>query len=208
VFNPDSQSQQEARMPRAKQKSAAKRKAGGKKRTARKATAAKRKKTTRRSTATRSTGARATDGPPKLPHGAELVVRQGFEIDATGRFPHAVPEVIVLGNRSGLQYLSEVFAFLAERAARRARSSEPLEEVRLERLEDPINVRLSDELEFRFAPLTDANRAATFKRYGITIKSRQRGSLFERYQQITQLQFGRVAQRLRYDAKRQEHRQL
>jgi len=102
--------------------------------------------------------------------------------------------------------LARIFDYLAEQAGRRRRDVQPLDEVRLARLETPINARLSDELEFRFAALTGANRTAVLRRFGVTIKSRQRGSLFERYQQIAELHYGRVMQRLRYDRRRKRAR--
>lgn len=127
---------------------------------------------------------------------AEIIVRQGFVIDATGGAQHAVPEVLIFGNREGLQYLSEVFARLAEQAKSRAPSAEPAEELQLGRDEHPINARLSDALEFRFGALTAANRAATFKRHGITMKSREKGSLFERYQEVAETKYTKIARQI------------
>ena len=122
-------------------------------------------------------------------------MRQGFIIDATGRHQQAIPEVMILGNRDGLRYLSNVFAHLADLAAR-GRSAEPAQLLHIERLEHPVNSRLSDAIEFRFAPLTDANRAASFKRHGITIKSRETGSLFGRYQDVAATQYHKLARRV------------
>lgn len=55
-------------------------------------------------------------GPPLPPKNAEIISRQGFLIDATGKGPHAVPEVVLLANVSALRYLAELFSYLADRA--------------------------------------------------------------------------------------------
>jgi hypothetical protein len=155
---------------------------------ARKPTRARR----RSPTAARSAGS----APPKPSSKAELIVREGFVIDATGRGQQATSEVLLLGNREGFRYLSSVFAHLAEQAGGRSKSAEPTEPVHLSRLEHPVNVRLSDALEFRFASLTPANRAATFKRHGITMKSREHGSLFGRYREVAETEYQKVARRI------------
>ena len=118
--------------------------------------------------------------PPK---NAELIVRQGFLIDASKHGLHAVPEVVILANADGFQYMSEVFAELAQAARSRKKPSGD-ESVKLPRLEHPINARLSDDLDFRFAPLTALNRKVVCKQFGIDMKSKQSGSLFERYQEV------------------------
>jgi len=106
---------------------------------------------------------------------------------------------MILGNREGLQYLADVFAYLAEQAKGRVRTSAADQEIRLQQLDHPVNGRLSDAIDFRFIPLTAANRAAMFKQHGITMKSREHGSLFERYQGIAETQYTKVARRLERD---------
>jgi hypothetical protein len=138
-------------------------------------------------------GPTATAALPKPGAGAELIVRQGFIIDATGNGLHAVPEVAMLGNRAAFEYLAGVFEYLAAQARQRAGTAEPVE---LPRNAHPINVRLSDDLDFQFALLTDANRKAMLKRFGVDMKSRQKGSLFERYQEVL-TQFPRLTNQMR-----------
>ena len=151
----------------------------------------------RSKSAARAAGA----APPKPSSKAELIVREGFIIDATGGGQQATSEVLVLGNREGLRYLSDLFAHLAEQAGGRSKSTAPAEPLHLSRLEHPVNVRLSDALEFRFAPLTPANRAATFKHHGITMKSREHGSLFGRYREVAETEYQKVARRIQQDRK-------
>ncbi|MFO0839554.1 MAG: hypothetical protein U1D55_13645 [Phycisphaerae bacterium] len=139
---------------------------------------------------------KAANPVPKPSRSAELIVRQGFVIDATGKGPLATPEVVILGNRDGLRYLSALFAHLAERAGARAAASENDDSIPLAGDDHPINGRLSDDLRFRFAAVGAANREAQFKRFGITMKSKQKGSLFERYEEVVS-QFGRLAERLK-----------
>ncbi|RMF80668.1 MAG: hypothetical protein D6744_07985, partial [Planctomycetota bacterium] len=178
--------------------------------------AAAAKKTVKRQKATRAAVRRAgrpaakkasakDAAPPKPPSNAELIVRQGFIIDATGKAQHAVPEVVVIGNRHALRWLADVFAYLADQAAAH-RSHEPHAGVHIMRLATPVNARLSDAIEFRFIPVVDANRAATFKRHGVTMKSREHGSLFERYVGVAETDFTKVARRLERDARREADR--
>jgi hypothetical protein len=124
--------------------------------------------------------------PPRAPKpgkNAELIVRQGFLIDASKNGLHAVPEVVILANADGFQYLADIFSQLAE-AARSRKKAAGDESIKMPRLEHPINARFSDDLDFRFAPLTAINRRAVLKQFGIDTKSKQTGSLFERYQEV------------------------
>jgi hypothetical protein len=132
----------------------------------------------------------AARGSSKPGRNAEVIVRQGFLIDATGKGPVAVPEVVVLANADGFSYLAEVFADLAAKA-KAGKSSAASAGFHLPRSAAPINVRLSDDIDFRFAPLTTANRRAMFKQFGIDMASKQKGSLFERYKEVLE-HFGRL----------------
>jgi hypothetical protein len=132
---------------------------------------------------------------PTPPAGAELIVRQGFVIDATAKRHAVIPEVLVLGNRDGLRYLADLFAYLADQAAR-GKSDDPFAALQIGRNEHPVNTRLSDGIEFRFSFVNEANRAATFKRHGVTMKSREQGSLFGRYQDVASTQYQNLARRI------------
>lgn len=186
-------------MATSKAKSKPQRRGAGKSKPASAATS--RKPTTRKSARAANTVARAPKsanarglsaaGLPRPHKNAEIIVRQGFVIDATKKELHAIPEVVFLANADGLDYLSAVFASLAA-AARAGRIADAELSVALPRNEHPINVRLSDDIDFRFLPLTTQNRRAMFKRLGIDLASVQKGSLFERYQEVVQ-QFGRLS---------------
>lgn len=132
---------------------------------------------------------------PKPHKNAEIITRQGFLIDATGKGPHAVPEVVMLANVEGLRYLAALFTYLAEQAKDRTQN-EGNAIVGLPRNEHPLNMRLSDDLDFRFALLTEENRRSMFKRFGIDMASKQKGSLFERYQEVV-AHFGRLQNLMR-----------
>jgi hypothetical protein len=166
---------------------------------AKKGVARKKTRSTKTTAGRPSAKRKLHSAPPKAPSKAELIVRQGFIIDATGKQQHAVPEVLILGNREGLQYLADVFGHLADRAKSRSRATGAGEPSHLPQLDHPVNSRLSDAIEFRFIPLTAANRAATFRQHGISIKSREHGSLFERYQGIAETQYTKVARRLEWN---------
>jgi hypothetical protein len=150
----------------------------------------------------RVTRKRATS-VPKPARSAEIVVRQGFVINASGEVPSATPELILLANAEGLKYLSELFAHLAGLAKSRSGSAEAL--LDLPREGHPINARLSDDLAIRLAALSPTNRKAMFKRFGIDMKSRQEGSLFERYQEVV-TQFSRLAGRMKAHERRAAQR--
>jgi hypothetical protein len=182
-------------MARKKTARSSSRKTAVKTKAARKKKSAATKRPARRS----AVKAKPAAAPPKPPAKAELIVRQGFIIDATGKQQHAVPEVLLLGNREGLQYLADAFAHLAEQAKARSRTTDPGEPIHLIQLDHPVNPRLSDAVAFRFIPLTTANRAATFKQHGVTMKSREHGSLFERYQDVAQTQYGSVLRQLEWE---------
>jgi len=166
---------------------------------AKKTVARKNTRTTKKAAGRPAAKRKLDSAPPKAPSKAELIVRQGFIIDATGKQQHAVPEVLILGNREGLKYLADVFGHLADQARNRSRATGAGEPIHLPQLDHPVNGRLSDAIEFRFIPVTAANRAATFRQHGITIKSREHGSLFERYQGIAETQYTKVARRLERD---------
>lgn len=166
--------------------------------------AKKKSKSTERRGSARKTARTKSPPKPKRPvvrnaarsaprESAEIIVRQGFLIDATGGAISAVPEVVIMGNVEGLEYLAGVFAGLAA-AARKG--GETGDGVHLPRLTHPVNSRLSDDLDFRFVALTDENRRAMFKQHGVDMKSKQRGSLFDRYQE-TLAQFSRLQSQMR-----------
>lgn len=118
-------------------------------------------------------------------------MRQSFVIDATNpRTFRAVPEVLLLGDAAAFRSLAGLFEKLAEAAERGDTPPPELEHPSL-----PVNTRLSDDLALRFVPLHDAARSATFKRLGITLRSRQEGSLFDRYQEVAQ-EFRKLQARL------------
>lgn len=180
---------------------------------AKKAKKSKKVGSARKATATRAVKApsRSTNSDQKKSTGArpgrnaELVIRQGFVIDATGKEgPRAVPEVIILGNEGGFRYMAELFDALAKVAG--ARSKEPHEGLQLHRGEGPFDHRFSDDFELRFVPMNAVNRAATMRKLGITQVSRQSGSLFERYQEVA-AQFSRLTQLMKREDRREAHSQ-
>lgn len=173
------------------------------------ATARKRATATKARKPSKSAAAGRRANPRPKPQAArrdDLIIRQGFVIDATGRDgPRAIPEVLIIGNADGYQYLAELFTALA--AAARPRHKSPIEGLQLRRGEGPFDQRFSDDFELRFVPVNAANRAATLKKLGVTQVSRQSGSLFERYQEVA-TQFGRLTALMKRetarDAKRDE----
>lgn len=117
-------------------------------------------------------------------------------IETQGRKQYAVPEMLIVGNREGFEYLARVFEYLAEQARVHKRVKQPLAPFVFGRSDPPINVRLSDDLALRCVPVQEQNRKTTLRQLGVTLKSRQRGSLFERYRQIARSDYQKVADRL------------
>lgn len=146
---------------------------------------------------TRRPGASGPQAPPRPPADAELILRQQFTIEGRGRRQYAVPEMLIVANRQGMEYLAKVFDYLAEQARVAARVKQPLAPLVIGRSEPPVNARLSDDLAIRCVPVSDANRRPTLRQYNITLRSRQRGSLFERYRQIAEADYQKVAERIR-----------
>jgi len=150
----------------------------------------------RTSSSTRNSASRSA-APPRPTAGAELILRQQFTIETQGRKQYAVPEMLIVGNCEGFEYLARVFEYLAEQARVQKRVKQPLVPFVFGRSDPPINVRLSDDLAMRCVLIHEDNRKATLRQLGITLKSRQRGSLFERYRQIAQSDYHKVAERIR-----------
>ena len=166
-------------------------------RTSRSVVAAPKRARTSSGSRTRSRPVEPPAEPPKPAAGAELILRQQFTIETHGRKQYAVPEMLIVGNCEGFEYLARVFGYLAEQARVQKRVKQPLAPFVFGRSDPPINVRLSDDLAMRCVPIHEESRKATLRQLGITVKSRQRGSLFERYRQIAQTDYHKVAERIR-----------
>lgn len=115
----------------------------------------------------------------------EVIVKQTFLIDATGEVEYAVPEVLILGNREGFLMLAKALRSIAESVPNPEHANCDPDDHRhfptKSKWDEPFNCELSDELEFRMGVLTEANREAVLRKYGITPASRAAGNLVDRY---------------------------
>jgi hypothetical protein len=113
---------------------------------------------------------------------AEIIVKQQYTIDATGDHEYAVPEVLLLGNRTGLRRLGEWLLELADRIPKAdALDWDPDDHQHLSTKHLIVNSHLSDEIEFRIGILTELNRDQVLDKYGIDETSRQSGDLVARF---------------------------
>ena len=112
----------------------------------------------------------------------EVIVRQAYQIDATGDVEYAVPVILLVGNREGLRELGERLLQIAEREPNPDDIDwDPDDHQHLPSKYPPFNPRLSDELEFRVGIITRANRKVVLEKYGISAATRQEGDLATRY---------------------------
>ena len=124
---------------------------------------------------------------PKPSSKAEIILKERYLIDGTGKKDVPIPELLVLANREGFRYLSRVFAFMAQPRGKVAdwiAQLDPDDHYHMGRAEAPFNHNLSDDIEFRLGTITSANRRQVLRHYGITQKRRARGSLVKRYEHL------------------------
>ena len=124
---------------------------------------------------------------PKPSSKAEIILKERFLIDGTGKKNVPIPELLVLANREGFQYLSRVFAFMAQPRGKVAdwiAQLDPDDHYHMGRSEAPFSHKLSDDIEFRLGTITSANRRRVLRHYGITQRWRARGSLLKRYEHL------------------------
>ena len=124
---------------------------------------------------------------PKPSSKAEIISKERFLIDGTGKKDVPIPELLVLANRQGFQFLSRVFAFMAQPEGKVndwIAQLDPDDHYHMGRSEAPFSHKLSDDIEFRLGTITPANRKQVLRHYGITQKWRARGSLVKRYEHL------------------------
>lgn len=109
----------------------------------------------------------------------QIVLKLTISVDATGQKPVAYPEVFMLADEQGWEYLSK----LCRRRAGRARTlasqvddfhPDPEDH---DHLSMHVDQELSDKVDLRLGTLTDANRDVVFQRYGISSAKAFRQSL-------------------------------
>ncbi|MFO0782845.1 MAG: hypothetical protein U0636_04090 [Phycisphaerales bacterium] len=130
---------------------------------------------------------------------AELILRQRLFVETSGAKPYAVPELLILGNREGFEWLSKYFAYRAAKMPTefQVQQNDADDHHHLVALDHPFSSKLSDELEIRVGMLTPQNRATTLAKYGFMTSEPQRGCLVKRYKQL--IRFAKKAVRRRPD---------
>jgi hypothetical protein len=104
----------------------------------------------------------------------EVIIRKTCTFFEKRDKAYPVPEILLLANRAGFLWLSNVFA-------RFARKTGLDEHEHLDPGDPQINPIHSDEVAFRLGILTRINRQAVFKKYGITQRRPFKGDLVSQY---------------------------
>ncbi len=120
-------------------------------------------------------------GWPQVEDGAELVVKQHFAL--FGDKPTAIPTLIIVGNRKGFEFLSQLFAYAARRRLY-SPPGDPDDHFHWGRAEAPINRWLSDDIEFRIGTYEARARKETLAQYGMSRSERGHGDAVPRYRTL------------------------
>jgi hypothetical protein len=113
---------------------------------------------------------------PEAPHGAELIIKQSWEV-STRYSREVAPGVHLLGNREGFRWLSEYFAWIADRIDDNA-------EVAPANADDhphlfpgaPFNSELSDEVGIMLGHFSQRHRERVLELLGCSPEARSLGS--------------------------------
>ncbi len=121
-------------------------------------------------------GRRKQKAYPRTRPEAELVMKHGWEC-STNYSEVFAPSVSVLGNRNGFLWLSDYFAWIADRISEDAVfcREDPTDHQHLDS-DAPVNHRLSDEIGLSIGAFSNRHRRRVFKACGITQKARRSGS--------------------------------
>lgn len=107
---------------------------------------------------------------------AQIILKESFSLDASGKKCIAVPEFVMIADRQGLKTIAHQIEGWSE-----ATDDDADNHIHLE---DLCNIRLSDRLGIRVVLLTQQNRREVFRRYGVGQRLRRMNSLTERYKHI------------------------
>ncbi len=134
----------------------------------------------------RRTRGRQSGRSPRFPRGAELVLKETWEVDGTRDHDVPLPCILILGNKQGYRYLAQYFAWMATRDATPVSESwgDPDNHVQFNGIgwNEPFDQTLSDRVTFRLGTLNKRNRAAAFEKYQVSPATAQRGNAIARYE--------------------------
>ena len=117
----------------------------------------------------------------------EIILKEWFAVNAEGTKEYPYPVIVILANKAGWQYLAQRCRWMATRRGIPRDPHNPDDHSHLSSRDCDANSRLTDEIEFRLGIITTSNRKAVMKRYGITARSRRRGSLIPRFERLIRL---------------------
>ncbi|MFO0962162.1 MAG: hypothetical protein U0625_04580 [Phycisphaerales bacterium] len=112
-----------------------------------------------------------------------VILKQGFCFDHRTAKSKPVPELVIIADRAGFQWLSEYFKACAKRTKRLSGMPVDLaieEHWHLSLRLPPFDQELSDEIELRVVPFDVSTRDRLLDRYGVDRKRAKRGSLIKR----------------------------
>lgn len=115
---------------------------------------------------------------------AQIIIRQRYNINATGKKEFATPVIHILATRKGFRFLANFFQALAEtKIPQQSADSDPDNHAHLSTGQNAVfDPSLSDELEFRVGLITPSNRKRTLKKYTINRATRADKDLINRYE--------------------------
>lgn len=112
----------------------------------------------------------------------ELLIPGEYEGKVT-----AIPELLLLANRSGFRYLARMFEYLAERNMRPPAGPWETDPDDHEHwCPEQWDPGLSDRVEVRLGTITPENWKLVRRKYNLLAKNKKRGSIFEQYTQLLQ----------------------
>lgn len=111
----------------------------------------------------------------------EFIFKETYAVSAVRRPEYPCPVLVLLANRAGWLQLAAACRRMAKRRGFPGDALDPDDHCHLY---PALSDRLSDKVEIRAGILTPTNRKAVFKRYGISLRTRKRGSLIPRYKEL------------------------
>lgn len=117
----------------------------------------------------------------------EIILKLQFEITDTDDGDIATPEILILSNRRGFEWLGEYFTTMAKKMRPSTFEPDPDDHQHLPfsfLSDEELNAGLSDRLAFRLGIFDASNRIQVLNKYGIRAQTAEHGCLTERLPEL------------------------
>ncbi len=116
----------------------------------------------------------------------EIILKQRYLVEVTTTGDQVVPEILLLANRAGFQYLAEYFSEFARKEipATLLACGDPDDHDHITRQTEAVNATFSDRMEIRVGLLTEESKKQEFEKYAITEGNRSDDDLITQYTHI------------------------